>query len=608
MNRLGIQSLNAGAPDLRLSGDQTQRGTYTQRRRAQMAGGGITSMRDQIKYNVGPGETLVGKPGGLVEPGVKQYGILSKLKDKIVDDLIPNEIKENPMVSAALLGGAANYMDLIPGQAMDSRGWINDLLGAGGKMLGTGARNVGTTLGIPGADQWFTGGILPTGSGMDYGIDDAGLGVKINPATGLPQQYNWQDLLQQQVKKGVLGVLPDKAQQYLQTLGISGQGGQGTTPDASGRYPINWKGPLAIGSTIGALDYATRSDDKMPPQLTVNIPQSGREAFDDPNLRFKPKEQYVDTMAMAADGGRIGYADGMLAAPKFSAEDKFRMDMRRNLIKKLGEQYPDATIDELYEMMKEQYGLESAAGIQGLAQGGRIGYNLGGVTGEQNAMVMDMLNKGMDNDTISTITGVTPEDIQIIINQINEAQKGIEESGALENVDLKAQGGRIGYRGGKGVASLQASAPDPMDALNDMSMNVYGKPLHELTPEQYQMLIDMANEQAAMPGRDRVMAQEGGLMDLGGMEKDYRQEGGFVPIGGEEKADDVPARLSKNEFVFTADAVRSAGGGDIDEGAAVMERLMENLEAGGEVSEDSQGLEGARGMFANTQRLQNRII
>jgi len=106
----------------------------------------------------------------------------------------------------------------------------------------------------------------------------------------------------------------------------------------------------------------------------------------------------------------------------------------------------------------------------------------------------------------------------------------------------------------------------------------------------------------------RIEAQEGGLMDLGGMEKDYRQEGGFVPIGGEEKADDVPARLSKNEFVFTADAVRNAGGGDIDAGAEVMENLMEHLEAGGEVSEDSQGLEGAQEMFANTQRLQNRII
>ena len=65
-------------------------------------------------------------------------------------------------------------------------------------------------------------------------------------------------------------------------------------------------------------------------------------------------------------------------------------------------------------------------------------------------------------------------------------------------------------------------------------------------------------------GGVRVGRAEGGLMSLGGMEKDYRQEGGFVPLGGEEKADDVPARLSKNEFVFTADAVRAAGGGDID--------------------------------------------
>jgi len=106
----------------------------------------------------------------------------------------------------------------------------------------------------------------------------------------------------------------------------------------------------------------------------------------------------------------------------------------------------------------------------------------------------------------------------------------------------------------------------------------------------------------------KVKAQEGGLMNLGGMEKDYRQEGGFVPIGKKEKADDVPARLSVNEFVFTADAVRGAGGGDIDKGAEIMENVMKHLEAGGEVSEDSQGLEGARGMFANAQKLQNRII
>ena len=102
----------------------------------------------------------------------------------------------------------------------------------------------------------------------------------------------------------------------------------------------------------------------------------------------------------------------------------------------------------------------------------------------------------------------------------------------------------------------------------------------------------------------RSKAQEGGLMNLGGMEKDYRQEGGFVPLGGEERADDVPARLSKNEFVFTADAVRAAGGGDIDAGAEVMENVMNNLEQGGQVSEESQGLEGARNMFATAQRLE----
>ena len=93
------------------------------------------------------------------------------------------------------------------------------------------------------------------------------------------------------------------------------------------------------------------------------------------------------------------------------------------------------------------------------------------------------------------------------------------------------------------------------------------------------------------------------LLDMNGMEKDYRAEGGFVPIGRMEKADDVPARLSKNEFVFTADAVRNAGDGNVDKGAEVMYNMMKNLEAGGEVSEESQGIDGARKMFQTSQRL-----
>ena len=67
------------------------------------------------------------------------------------------------------------------------------------------------------------------------------------------------------------------------------------------------------------------------------------------------------------------------------------------------------------------------------------------------------------------------------------------------------------------------------------------------------------------------------------MERDYRQEGGFVPVGIKEKADDVPAMLSKNEFVFTADAVRGAGEGDVEKGAERLYNTMKTLENGGRV-------------------------
>ena len=75
-----------------------------------------------------------------------------------------------------------------------------------------------------------------------------------------------------------------------------------------------------------------------------------------------------------------------------------------------------------------------------------------------------------------------------------------------------------------------------------------------------------------------VSLAEGGMLDFGGKEMDLRK-GGFVPIGKKEKADDVPARLSKNEFVMTADAVRAAGGGSVNKGAQRMYDLMNNLEA-----------------------------
>ena len=73
-------------------------------------------------------------------------------------------------------------------------------------------------------------------------------------------------------------------------------------------------------------------------------------------------------------------------------------------------------------------------------------------------------------------------------------------------------------------------------------------------------------------------AQESGLGRLP-IEADMRYTGGFMPYGAKEKADDVPARLSKNEFVFTADAVRAAGGGSVQKGAQRMYNTMKQLES-----------------------------
>ena len=167
-----------------------------------------------------------------------------------------------------------------------------------------------------------------------------------------------------------------------------------------------------------------------------------------------------------------------------------------------------------------------------------------------------------------------------------------------------ASGGLARLANGGGVAEAQA------EQMLKMQYQKYRNQGGTMSYQQFKMtVLKQAQGQGPMAqGQPRMaqpqMAAEGGIMDLGGMEKDYRQEGGFVPLGKKEKADDVPARLSKNEFVFTADAVKAAGGGDIDQGAEVMQNMMENLEAGGQISEESQG---AQGMYNNMKQLETRV-
>ena len=93
-----------------------------------------------------------------------------------------------------------------------------------------------------------------------------------------------------------------------------------------------------------------------------------------------------------------------------------------------------------------------------------------------------------------------------------------------------------------------------------------------------QDVIDSTLSELGLKEGGIVSLNMGGSVLPSGREMDYRQ-GGMIPMGSKERADDVPARLSKNEFVMTADAVRAAGGGSVNEGAKRMYNLMNNLEA-----------------------------
>ena len=101
----------------------------------------------------------------------------------------------------------------------------------------------------------------------------------------------------------------------------------------------------------------------------------------------------------------------------------------------------------------------------------------------------------------------------------------------------------------------------------------FDKEYSSMTPEQKKAFVDRFNAKKGGMPTGIMRTNKAGVM-----ERDYRDKGGFVPVGIKEKADDVPAMLSKNEFVFTADAVRGAGNGSIEKGAQRMYDTMKKLE------------------------------
>jgi hypothetical protein len=266
-----------------------------------------------------------------------------------------------------------------------------------------------------------------------------------------------------------------------------------------------------------------------------------------------------------------------------------------------------------------------AIAAAGYKKGGRVGFNIGGDTG---GGLLDMLKERIIAEPFKGEEGYIEEGVDM--EEFKESEPEEIESEETEEgifkikdkpifllpMDMK-KGGRVGLSEGGAdfggiTEAVETIEQKPKEFLVDklkvtqmpgqsemraiieaMYNDTDGvmpddrkKEFYELYSNQMYRNGDMDRAefefiQKEILGKDMnqpIAKKDGGLMNLGGKEMDLRG-GGFVPIGKKERADDVPARLSKNEFVMTADAVRAAGGGSVNKGAKRMYNLMHNLEA-----------------------------
>ena len=172
-------------------------------------------------------------------------------------------------------------------------------------------------------------------------------------------------------------------------------------------------------------------------------------------------------------------------------------------------------------------------------------------------------------------------DITTPTGRLAQAAEGglMDDTGGILSIKLTpamAMGGRIDYETGGPTTPPKTL---PMD-LESLARRLFQMNLDNLSPSEKQYLYEFKEQNKNKKAKGGIMGSEipvrqnpGGITEL-----DLRAKGGYIPVGIKEKADDVPAMLSKNEFVFTADAVRGAGGGNINKGAQKMYKLMKSLE------------------------------
>jgi hypothetical protein len=300
-----------------------------------------------------------------------------------------------------------------------------------------------------------------------------------------------------------------------------------------------------------------------------------------------------------AEGGRIGYASGT----GYNASKRYSI-----LIDKYNKGIP-LTPDELDELEMLEMTYSDKSETLDMAEGGRIGF----AEGKSGIMKMASDILGDESDALAIqlfgkpVKELNPaemEELQMEIDRLinkfrAEGSKRIEETRGLA-----ALGGRIGFdkgtteRGVQGLAEMGMGGQEGAVIVGpDGKLIVVTKEeLEEMLGGNMSLdkkdieLIERKEKAKGDTASDNAM-QAAGIEGLpirqnpkGVRELDLRETGGFIPpVGIKEKEDDIPAMLSNNEFVMTADAVRGMGGGNVELGAQRMYDQMKMLEAGGKV-------------------------
>jgi len=329
-----------------------------------------------------------------------------------------------------------------------------------------------------------------------------------------------------------------------------------------------------------------------------------------------PEELIEETLAELGlrDGGRVGLAFGGIAEAVQNIKDEtYKEDMALlemdidwvSLAQEFEETFnrPHQNDKELFDFYRDKYGADGIAQrteieekfTETAANGGIMAGRKPFVSGGIGKGLMKLIGKGDDAVDIAKQTE-TFRDGPITAKFMETVDKGVI-SPAIRTRDMGGSGGYGMYNNfaempaGLQAAELISRIKKADGTIDYEAAEIFiGRKLkgNETIDELIAMVVKPQEISPFKDYKKNVLkeAADGGIMNYNmggsvlpnGIEVDYRG-GGFIPMGSKERADDVPARVSKNEFVMTADAVRAAGGGSVQHGAKKMYELMNNLEA-----------------------------